>query len=317
MKKVLFASLLALLLFSCSQDKVDEPESLSDCKIAYNVLEDAENDNYEIYVMNTDGSDKKNISNWKGVDWAYFAFKDKIYFLSDRDTCHRCAYFLYESDAEGNNVRKITSFPLKDSWLSGRKAGKELIVTPKSKNDSAFYIIDLDGNVLDKVYTGFPYYNDPAFSPDGKQIIFRGGKVKTENGLKYIDELYIMIVDGGERKQLTFYPATDTTAEWYAYKAGPPIWEPNRNIITYPSKQNGNYSIYSIQPDGTELTQITPDSTDETYHSWSPGGEWLVFDGIQEENNYDIFLMNFESKEIKRLTTDEKYEQGPVFVEWK
>jgi TolB protein len=306
---------MAVVFMSCNQN--ERQENLTDFKIAYNVLEDAEKDNYEIYVMNTDGTDKKNISNWEGVDWVYYAHESKIYFLSDRDTCHRCAYYLYESDAEGNNVKKITNFPLKDSWLSSREKGTELIVTPKLKSDSAFYIIDLNGKVLQKIYTNLPSYNDPIFSPEGNQIVFCGGKVKTENGLKYINELYLMNVDGSGLKQLTHYPADDTTAEWYAYRAGPPIWESNRNIITYPSKQNGNYSIYSVNPDGSEVTQLTPDSTDETYHSWSPAGDWLVFDGIQEENNYDIFLMNFKSKEIKRLTNDEKYEQGPVFVEWK
>jgi TolB protein len=123
-----------------------------------------------------------------------------------------------------------------------------------------------------------------------------------------------MDITSGKPKQLTHYPEDDTTAEWYAYKAGPPIWEANRNIITYASKQNGNYSIFSINPDGTELTQITPDSTDELYHSWSPEGDWIVFDGVQDEDNYDIFIMNYNNKEIKRLTNDSKYEQGPVFV---
>lgn len=59
MKKVLFPLLSALLFFSCNQNRIDKPESLSDYKIAYNVLEDEENDNYEIYVMNIDGSEKK------------------------------------------------------------------------------------------------------------------------------------------------------------------------------------------------------------------------------------------------------------------
>ncbi len=312
MKFLISIYLTLIISIGCSDEKKEE--SLSDYVIVYNVLEDEENDNYEIFVMKPDGTGKKNISNWKGVDWAYYAYKNKIYFLSDRDTCHRCAYFLYESDAEGNNIKRITSFPLKDSWFSSRKEGTEFIVNPKTKNDSAFYIIDLKGNILQKVYTGLPHFTDPVFSPDGETIVFCGGKEKTENGIKFLDELYSIGVDGSELNQLTRYPADDSTAIWYEYRAGPSIWEPNRNIITFPSKRNNNYSIYSINPDGTNLIQITPDSTDEIYHSWSHGGKWIVFDGVQEDENYDIFIMNFETKEIKRLTTDKKYEQGPVFV---
>ena len=36
-------------------------------KIVYNVLEDREKDNYEVYSMNMDGSDQKNITNSPGV----------------------------------------------------------------------------------------------------------------------------------------------------------------------------------------------------------------------------------------------------------
>jgi len=305
--------MVAVVLISCNQYKSKKQDNLSDLKIVYNVLEDAENDNYEIYVMDTDGSGKKNISNREGVDWVYYAYEDKIYFVSDRDTTHRM-YFLYEMDADGNNVKRISDLRLQDSFLGSRNDGEEVIILPHTKIDSVFLIINNDGKIVKSIYPDLPYLADPFFSPDGKQIVFRGGKDKTENGLKYIDELYLINVEGSGLKQLTYYPADDTTAEWFAYRAGPPIWEANRNIISYASKQNGNYSIYSISPDGTGLNQITPDSTDEIYHSWSPGGDWLVFDGVQKEDNYDIFLMNYQTKEIKKLTTEAKYEQGPVFV---
>ncbi len=62
-------------------------------KIVYNVLEDKAKDNYEIYSMNMDGTDKKNITNTPGVEWVYYAYEDKVYYISDIDTCHRC-YFL-------------------------------------------------------------------------------------------------------------------------------------------------------------------------------------------------------------------------------
>jgi len=86
-------------------------------KIVFNVLEDREKDNYDIYSMNMDGSDRKNITNTPGVEWVYYAYEDKVYYISDKDTCHRC-YFLYEMDAEGNSKRKISNLQLEDSWMS-------------------------------------------------------------------------------------------------------------------------------------------------------------------------------------------------------
>lgn len=67
-------------------------------KIVYNVFENREKDNYEIYSINMDGSKKRNLTNTPGVEWVYYAYEDKVYFVSDIDTCHHC-YFLYEMDA--------------------------------------------------------------------------------------------------------------------------------------------------------------------------------------------------------------------------
>ena len=111
MMKIIFQFLFFIPLFSFSQT--------NKYKIVYNVFEDREKDNYDIYTMNMDGSGKKNITNTPGVECVYHAYQDKVYYISDIDTCHRC-YFLYEMDADGNNKRKVTDLQLEDSWMGGR-----------------------------------------------------------------------------------------------------------------------------------------------------------------------------------------------------
>lgn len=85
-------------------------------KIAFNTLENSKADDYEVYSMKSDGTGQKNITNDKDVAWTYYAWKDRLFFVSDRGACRRC-YFLYESDADGNNVKKVTNLQLEDSWL--------------------------------------------------------------------------------------------------------------------------------------------------------------------------------------------------------
>jgi hypothetical protein len=58
--------------------------------------EDREKDNYEIWH----GRQIKNITN---TGCGGYMRKDRVYYISDRDTC---CYFLYEMDAEGNNKKK-------------------------------------------------------------------------------------------------------------------------------------------------------------------------------------------------------------------
>ena len=304
------------LITACSGTPSSEPQQEAPVlRIAYNVFTNSPEDNYEIFVVDLDGTNKRNITNTPGVDWVYAAYDDRLLFLSDRDTCHRC-YFLYGMDADGNNVRRISDRRLQDSWMGSRMNGSEFIVDPKGINDTAFFRIGKDGAILDTLYHGLAYANDPCFSPDGKQIVFRGAKEKVKHG--YPAELHIINTDGSGLRQLTHYPANDTTAEWWAYHAGPPNWLKSGRI-TYCSKRKGNLSIFSILPDGTDERQLTPDGFDEDWHSWSPDENWLVYSGTplvsaEERPVYDIFLMDMRTKEVKPLATDTLSEQAPVFV---
>lgn len=283
-------------------------------RIAYNVLLDSVKDDYEIFVMDLDGSNRRNISNREGVDWVYHASGDRIYFVSDRDTARRM-YFLYSMDADGKDVRKLCPFRLEDSWLSARKGGAEIVVSGR-KDGMRFtlYIIDSSGAVVRQLTSDTTqFFNDPAFSPDGGEIVFRHRPKKRDRTM--FDELWIMRDDGSGMRQLTRYPAADTTADWGEYHAGAPVWEPNRNLISYMSKRNGNYSIFAINPDGTGERQLTPDGFNEGWHAWSPDGTMIVYDGSPpDQREFDIYVMNADGTGVRKFTSLHRIEQAPVFV---
>lgn len=316
-KNFLFAGIGAALL-ACSTKS--EVESSVNWKIAYNVWYDTANDDYEIFIMNLDGSGKKNISNWEGVDWTYYAYGDRIFFISDRDTTHR-KYQLFEMDAEGNHVRRIADFLLNDSWMDSRKDGTEMIVTSKKDGALAFHVIDMDGNEISKlVPQGLERFNDPLFINGGNQIVFRGSvknnfELRLKNDPSTNDELYVMNADGTNLRQITRFPAKDTLVEWHAYHAGPPKWSPSEKLITYQSMQNGKYSLFAVAPDGSKQYKLTNLEQSEGWHDWSDDGKYLAIETFDRDQSiFDIYLMNWETKEVTRLTDDWRYEQAPVFV---
>jgi TolB protein len=309
-----------MILFGCTVDKnrTIENSHISEFElaIAYNVLFDSENDNYEVFTMNMDGSEKRNITNLSGVEWTYYSFKDKLYFISDKDTCQRCAYYLYETNYQGINPKKVSDIQLADSWMSSRKNGSEFIVTPSSKIDSTFYIIDFKGNLIQKLETGLPKLSDPLFVKEGEQVVFRGGTKKSKREEGYEEELYLINVDGSGLVQLSHYPEADTTAPWYAYKAGPPHLHPTDNFISYASYQNGKYSLYAVTLNGQKQWKLTDNKLWEVYHDWSPDGLWLATDlSNAEQTQFAIGLMNWKTKEMKILTdTSFHYQQSPIFI---
>ncbi|MDH4070162.1 MAG: hypothetical protein OEV30_07035 [Ignavibacteria bacterium] len=307
-----FLSLLLVLLAGCGPEETSDPERMI---IAYNVLVDADADDYDIFTMKMDGSDPTNITGNPDVAWTYLSSGGRILFLSDRDSCARC-YGLYSMNPDGSGRTLITSTRLRDSWMSVRKGGTELIVNPHPSVDSSFNIINLSGEVLSRINTGLPYASDPCFSPDGSRIVFRGALLQSKREEGFVDELYMINDDGTGLRQLTHYPEDDTTAPWFAYRAGPPRWNQAENFISYQSFQNGKYSLYAVTPDGASQWKLTDIEMQEGYHDWSPDGKWLaveVFD--QEETQFHVALMNRETKDFRILTdTSYTYQQAPVFV---
>lgn len=310
---IVIAFLLVFLINSCNEKNSET--SLQKYIVAYNVLVDIEKDNYDIFTVNPVNGISTNISNNLDVAWTYSTFGNMITYISDKDTCRRCE-FLYQMDADGKNDHKITDFRLRDSWMGFRESGTEIIVSPHESVDLVFYIINLNGEVLSKINTGLPYAVDPTFSPDGKKIAFRGAHYKSKREKGFIDEIYVINENGTDLKKLTEYPKSDTTAQWYSYKAGPPQWHPTENFISYASFQKGKYSLFGVTPDGKKNWRLTDNPQSEVYHNWSPDGKWLVMDlSDTAETKYQIGLMDWKTKKLKVLTdTIFDYQQSPVFV---
>ena len=289
---------------------------LQNFKIVYNVLENKEKDDYDLYAMNPDGSGKTNITRHPDVAWTYYAYKDKLYWISDRDTCHRC-YYLYVSDADGKSVKKVTGLRLEDSWMSSRKKGKELIVSGrigKEVRHQLFIVNTKSGKYRQITSDTAAVYADPSFSPDGKQIVYRYKRKRRDRNEKA--ELWMANADGSNPRQLTHYPAADTTAEWHSYHAGPPQWNAKLNLITYQSKQQGKYRLFAISPDGKQNFELFDFPQGAGWHDWSPDGRWLAVEIFPDESSPgDIYLWDYETKKLTRLTDGAGFEQSPVWVQ--
>ncbi len=320
MKNLISLILTAVILNSCGrpQDNTGGSKMNSMYYIAYNVhIPDTTRNDYEIFTMEMDGANKKNITVNPDVAWTYYAFKKRLFFISDRDTCSRC-FFLYETDANGSNPKKVSDLQLEDSWMSSRNNGEELVVTGrngKKLRHQLFVINTQTGTFRQLTNDTTARYSDPCFSPDGKQIAYSYKKDKRDR--TSYEELYLMNEDGTEVTQLTHYPENNPSAKEYGYRAGAAKWHPTENFISYVSLQDGRHSIFAVTPDGKKQWKLTNTELAEGWHDWSSDGKWLVFNSSDwKETQYHITLMNWQTKEQKQLTdTTYTAQQSPVFIE--
>lgn len=306
--------ILAILAAGCGKTTRDAAPSWL---IAYNVhLPDTTRDDYEVFTMNMDGSNKQNVTKHPDVAWTYEAVDDSLLFISDRDTCYRC-FFLYKAGKDGSGPRKVADLQLEDSWMSGRKEGSELIVTGRIGRQTRFQLFLIDmrtGSYRQLTTDTAARYGDPVFSPDGSRIAFSYKKNKRDRSSH--EELFIMNDDGTGMTQVTHYPEDNPSAKDYGYRAGAARWHPTENFISYVSLQDGRHSIYAVTPDGARQWKLIENEDSEGWHDWNPDGKWLVFNSSDRaETQYHITLMNWETK-VRTQLTDSTYtaQQSPVFV---
>jgi TolB protein len=296
----------ALALVACARPAIEERRVAAEpLRIAYNVLEDKETDDYEVWIMDADGAQRRNLTDHPAVDWAYASHGQTLYIVSDRDEEKR-RYRLYELDAVSGAARRITAFRVRDSWLGVRDDGNELVVASSKDGTPDLYHIDRQGNVLRRLTEDDTYDNDPIFSPDGTKVVWRSARTG-------VDELWLMELATGETRKLTEYPQGEDR-ESHDYHAGPPRWEPKRDVISFCSWRDGGHRIFSIRPDGTAMTRVSPGGTNACWHDWSPDGRYLAYDARSEDGDYDIYLLDTESGQVSRLTEGPPLEQAPVFV---
>jgi TolB protein len=320
MKRLYFACiLLSINIISVYSQPADNQMKLPEnYMIAYNVnAKDSTTDNYEIMIMNANGTNKKNLTQHKDVAWTYYAYQDRLFFVSDRDTCYRC-YFLYEMNSSGENIKKVTELQLEDSWMSSRNKGKEMVVTGRIGKDVRFqlFMINLaDGSFKQITKDTSARYGDPCFSPDGKQIVYSYKKEKRNRNTH--EELFLMNSDGTGIRQLTTYPEDNPSSKEYGYRAGAARWHPTENFISYVSKQDGKHSKFAISPDGKKQWKLIDNPESEGWHDWSSDGKWLVYNHSDiEESQFHISIMNWKTKQQKQLTENQfTAQQSPVFVE--
>ena len=138
-------------------------------------------------------------------------------------------------------------------------------------------------------------------SPDGKTIVFSGGKTFFEDGVRKWDvTIYTIPVEGGSPTQLT-----EVAAE---LQDRFPCWSPDGNTIAFIRSEikNGNHImyIYKISKDGKKLKQISTEADNILWApiDWSPDGKNITFftksntiHSIPAKGGESVFITRVES----------------------
>ena len=139
-------------------------------------------------------------------------------------------------------------------------------------------IIDVDGTGLQLLTTNnLSRDSEPAWSPDGSRIAFVRGYDPTSEGVANFSEcgparIYVVNVDSSiasvDSDPINLTPGQSATD---------PAWSPDGTRIAFASNRDGNYDIYSMASDGTDVQQLTRTDAQEAEPAWSPDGKQIAY----------------------------------------
>ncbi len=91
-----------------------------------------------------------------------------------------------------------------------------------------------------------------------------------------------------------------------------PMLSPDGKSVLFQSNRSGVFQLYTMNPDGTNLKQLTSGSVDYGTPVWSPDGKKIAF-GSERDANAEIYTMDTDGKNQKRLTFTSGDDSHPKF----
>jgi Tol biopolymer transport system component len=256
----------------------------------------------QIFIMNTDGSKKRMVSNGKGrTTCSYFLPGDStIIYASTFAVDSACppppdmskgyvwelytTFDIYSANADGSNLMRLTSSDGYDAEATVSPVGDKIVFTSTRDGDPEIYTMSLDGSNQTRLTSQKGYDGGPFFSADGSKIVFRASRPKSEKELAdYNDlvvnhlvrptalEIYIMDSDGKNMTQVTKLGKASFA----------PFFFPDGKRIIFCSNLDltnpRNFDLYMVNLDGSGLEQITFGDTFDGFPMFTRDGKRLVF----------------------------------------
>jgi Tol biopolymer transport system component len=173
---------------------------------------------------------------------------------------------------------------------------------------AALWRVRRDGTGAEQLTDGTLHSGFPSYSADGKELVYRVWSAK-QKGLR--------ILNLETRTSRVLTEGIDNL----------PGWSPDgKRIVFTRRREDGNYDVYTIHPDGTGLFRCTDHESSDGHAVWSADGR-IMWSGSQHgfrdeaalyEQTFQqygqIYMMNADGSD-KRILTDSKWEDSmPLFL---
>lgn len=210
--------------------------------------------NYEIYVMNANGSNVLNLSNHPATDQfpAWSPDGQSLVFMSDRDGNQE----IYSMKQDGSQQTRLTNDPGSDTLPFWGNLGGFITPTPgilftsNRSGNSDIFRMNIDGSNTVNL----------TLNPgtDYASVLALDGKIAFTSERDGNPEIYIMNSDGSGQANLTNNTASD----------GYPSFAPDGAWLAFNSNRSGNVEVWVMRTNGTDAYNFTSSPATDFLASW-------------------------------------------------
>ncbi len=303
----------------------------------------------EIYVMNADGSGQTNVSNYGKINYDPVWSPDGKKVAFDC-LCHdngKSNHEIHVVNADGTGQINLSNdIDTDDSMPVWSPDGTRIAFLHRPLVNQYYpyfeiYIMNADGSERINLTNNVTNDLDPAWSPDGKNIVFSSDR----SGAYAI---YVIGADGKGQVNLTgksldhyaqqphwspdgqriVFVSDDGVDMINADGSGRinifssnlgyarnPTWSPDGKKIVFDClghNSNNSWEIYVTSADGSTQINLTNNNADDMTPAWSPDGKQIVFTSSRD-GNFEIYTMNADGNYLKRLTHNNVDDYNPVW----
>ena len=239
--------------------------------------------NYEIYSVDGEGRDPKNLTMHPGHDGepAWSPDHTRIAFDSDRSG----NFDIYVMNADGTGVAQVTTEPAPDGYPTWSPDGTQLAFTSFRDGNSEIYVMNADGTGARRLTKNLSDDSRPVWSPDGTRIAFHSDRDGNH-------EIYVMKADGTEQRNLSNSVGNDKN----------PSWSPNNARLAFDSTRDGGKpELYVMGADGSLPVRLTTNDWLDAWPVWSPDGTRLLFQ-MDQASDLELHSMSAGGGASRRVT---------------
>jgi Tol biopolymer transport system component len=162
----------------------------------------------------------------------------------------------------GRNATPIVNAPDRDEGAPAFSPDGSLIAFHESGRTGGIFVVGATGE-SERRLTDMGF--DPAWSPDGKQIVFATEEIVDPTSRQGNSGLNLVDVSGGSPRKLLEVDGVQ------------PAWSPSGERIVYWNNYGGQRDIYTISAGGGTPTAITRDAAVDWSPVWSADGRYVYF----------------------------------------